>query len=136
MATQSGRYIDSDELDRRFGTANIDEWSDKDGDGVRLDAAVADAIAWAEDHLDGLFASYIYNIPFSPVPVEVKYWAQTFAASWLYESRGLRENARDDEDSIMALRVKAEGEIATHRFQSRNLATTLRAHMPTGPTHA
>ena len=114
----SGRYTSTVLLYRRFGTVNVREWSETEGGMEGNAAAVADAIAWAEDTIDAYFGGSPYAVPFtatgSSLPRNLIEWATVLAGWWLYTKRGLRADDKTG-NQLTALKEAAEAEMARYR---------------------
>jgi phage gp36-like protein len=119
-SSYTGRYTDTATLRRRFGTCNINKWSNSEGGDSADDNAIEDAIRWAEDDIDARFAGSPYTIPFAAsgaaLPRTLKDWANVLAGWYLYTKRGLEEDKSKTGGKLQALKDAAEAEM--RRFAS------------------
>ena len=86
-------YTSQADLITRFGLANITKWSDLDGTGTLNTARVQMACDHADAEINQALRGGGYSIPliFQDAYAEdyVGHIANTIAAFWLYEARGL-----------------------------------------------
>lgn len=119
-----GRYTSTTLLKQRFGTLNVQTYSDTESNGVEDALAEQSAIQWAEDDIDSYFTGWRYTIPFtatgSALPHVLTEWATVLAGCWLYTKRGLRDEKVGGD--LMALEEKTKGEMRMYRTPFRTLA--------------
>lgn len=135
----SSDYCATADINRVFGSANIQRWADMDADGnaTSIAARIAEAIDYASDDIDDRFRRSIYDIPLSyssATPATVTRWAATLAGIWLYESRGVADYNPDTGEGghrLMYLERRVDKEIrATLAGQRELLADATGTDLP------
>lgn len=89
-----GVYISQSDLERRWGTANVRQWSNLDNTTVTANTAnITAAIEWAESEIDNMFRASKFVVPIQPGGSRTTLvgWCTAFAGFHLYGARGLRD---------------------------------------------
>lgn len=113
IAPSGYTYIENADLDLQWGKLNVDKWADadNDGDGAKILARRAWAIARAERYINSRLKGSIYAIPFAATPdtpAEIKDLVVTYAGLYLYSSpRGLVDG-EDTDEAMIEIREQAE----------------------------
>jgi len=92
-------YATATDVNTMFGRSNVRKWADMDGDGFDqvIDAAVTQALTFAEAEVNSRLRGGPYTVPFTDtVPVLVQEATTILAGLRLYEKRGM-----DDENDLM-----------------------------------
>ena len=120
--TLCGAYACDTDIWNVFGQNNIAQWSNMDGGYTQNDARVQAALNWADATIQSLFREYgNYIYPLAPTNegiIIVQYWDAVLAGTWLYESRGLRDED-DLGNHLASLKKRVLAEINDYR--SHNL---------------
>lgn len=84
-------YCTRDDVERRWGVMNVRRWADLDNDDdeLKIRAQIDWAILSATSRIESDFASYIYKLPFNPVPLEVRRHASALAGVELFNCRAM-----------------------------------------------
>ncbi len=84
-------YCTRDDVERRWGVMNVRIWAniDNDDDELKIRAQIDWAILSATSRIESDFASYIYKLPFNPVPLEVRRHAAALAGVELFHCRAM-----------------------------------------------
>lgn len=84
-------YCTRFDVERRWGGVNVQKWADIDSDRNpdKITAQINWAIEYASSRIDADFASYIYKLPFNPIPSEVRKHAAALAGVELFHSRSM-----------------------------------------------
>lgn len=84
-------YCTRQDVERRWGIVNVHVWADLDNDNdeKKIQAQIDWAILSATSRIESDFASYIYKIPFNPVPLEVRRHAAALAGVELFNCRAM-----------------------------------------------
>ena len=135
-----GRYIEQSDIEDQFGKDNVKVWSDLDGTGSLDAARITRSIEYAEDRIDDYFRDDRYQIPLvfaASIPGTVKRWASILAGAWLYQGRGLRDEAAGERIAIMVSgedgRGGVEGDLREYSAGIRKLDAALIQTMPMAP---
>jgi phage gp36-like protein len=82
-----------------FGANNVSQWAnrDNDGDGGKITAAIADALARAETRIDDRLREGPYAIPFTVTPEQVTEITAMLAGVLLYEWRRIVDLAGEEQ---------------------------------------
>lgn len=96
-------YATRSDIESIFGTANVTRWSQLSPAVVTADTdRIARALAVADNTINDLFRGSKYSVPLTgaagSLPVVVVDWAAKIAGVWLYNSRGFKDGATNDED--------------------------------------
>lgn len=121
----AGAYIADVDVNDLWGTINIDDWSDLASTKTRDDARVQRAIDYAEQRVNNRFRHARYAIPFvfnSGIDEVLKYWVAAIAGQWLYQARGLRDEAAGERIAIIISGDKTTGEIGVFQEMGRYVA--------------
>ncbi len=96
------------DIELQFGQTNVTEWASMDGVVVEADvtAKVTEALAAAQDDVDGVLRGGPYTVPFTTVPGPIKRVTSTLAGVWLHRSRGLVNVDGDDPKSLASALTK------------------------------
>ena len=89
----TGRYASLARMENIFGRFNVSVWAKiEDVPTGDVDARIAEAIADADDYIDGqLRGSVVKVLPIVDPPRIITRIASTLAGIWLYETRGVRD---------------------------------------------
>lgn len=79
-------YATYSDLCLAFGKAEVDELADRDRDGNADTGVIADALAFADDHIDGYLRGH-YDLPLAIVPANLKGVACDLARYRLYQDQ-------------------------------------------------
>ena len=101
-------YATKQDLDTRYGIAEIVERSDRDGTGSADTVVVSAALSDADNEIDG-YLSVQYELPMVPVPALVKQIACAIARYRLWEEGASKEVRAGYEDAISTLKRIAAG---------------------------
>lgn len=84
-------YCTRADVERRWGVMNVRMWAnlDNDNDEYKIQAQIDWAILSATSRIESDFASYIYKLPFNPVPLEVRRHASALAGVELFNCRAM-----------------------------------------------
>jgi len=94
-------YATQADLETRFGAAELERLTDRDGTaGGVVAAVVAAALARAEAEIDGYIASRV-TLPLDPVPGTVGAWTCELARYYLHEDR-VPDTVRQRYEDVMA----------------------------------
>ncbi len=101
----AGIYIVESDVDDLWGTSNVTDWSDLNAAKARDENRIQRAIDYAEARINGDFRRLRYAIPFvfaaGITDRVVVWWAAAFAGQWLYQARGLRDEAAGERIAIV-----------------------------------
>lgn len=135
MAT--GNYISTTDIERKFGKENVRRWSALDSEGAEeIDDRQVQAIAVAEAFIDDSFRDGMYVIPFASCPTVIADLCATYAGLWLYENRGMDDDADEDDPlgTMMSARLKrADQDIAAYIKGEKKVTAPLNEDGPTAP---
>lgn len=141
--TTSGRYIDKDDLEDKFGTQNITLWSQLDNALTTADnARIGKAIAWAERYVEERFLKSRYAVPFVSMAdnsmVIIEGWMAKLGGYWLWENRFPRDNTNENNkkaDSVRTAKLDTNHEIDLYLSGMRTLQVQITTSpQPTAPT--
>ncbi len=106
-------YATQQDLIDRFGSAELIELTDRDGQAPdAIDATVvARALTDADETIDGYLQAASIKLPLSSVPALVKRWAIDIARYFLHAQAPTETVRRNYEDALKALRDVAAGKI-------------------------
>lgn len=84
-------YCTRSDVERRWGVVNVSMWADLDNDRdeSKIQAQIDWAILSATSRIESDFASYVYKLPFTPVPLEVRRHAAALAGVELFNCRAM-----------------------------------------------
>lgn len=136
MANPAGTYIGKADLDSEFGESNIITWSNKENTADAADeAAIQDAIDFAEEYIENRFHNSKYAVPFvakSGTLHTVKHWCVRLAGWKLYTARGMRDD--DEDNKLAAIKEEVDAEISSTLAGIRGLKNAvLHTTAPSGP---
>lgn len=101
-------YVTQSELIERFGSDELLQVADRDGDdavdAVVVDAAIADADAMIDSYCRGR-----YSVPFDPVPAEVRKVAADIARYNLWDDQASEEVERRYSNAVAWLKDVSAG---------------------------
>ena len=127
----------SDDLINRWGSRNIQTWSDLSGadaiDTTRVSLACQYGNAERDQHLRGGPYTMPIQVIDAGTELLVRGWAEVFAVHWLYFSRGLLD--KDEQGGKLdQLKKDAVSELHAVRSGARRLNARRRfSPSPTGP---
>lgn len=90
-STTPGAYCTRSDVERRWGTNNVRTWADidNDRDPVKIASQIEWALQNAASRINSDFASFIYVLPFDPIPSEVRMHAAALAGVELFHCRSM-----------------------------------------------
>lgn len=101
-------YATLDALVARAGETEVLQVADRDQDGVADADVIAEALANADNTIDGYIASQ-YSLPLPVTPGLVTTWAVSIARYWLHGNVPPENVVKDYDDAIAALKDVARG---------------------------
>lgn len=92
-----GIYASSAQMQLFAGDTNIATWSSIDNTGAYNDAAVQQALNWADAQINAAFAGSNYAVPLTNASVNgmVNQWGIVLATWYIYSKRGLIDTDKD-----------------------------------------
>ena len=122
------------DLEKRFGTENVQVWSDLDGAGSTDTDRVAEALAIGQAKVRDKFRLGPYAVPFEGSETDlrpIKDLMLVYAGTWLYFARGLQDTAVNER--MQDLSDRADAEIREYFSGRARLGATRAETMPTAP---
>lgn len=104
-------YLTQQELIDRFGSTEITQLADRDGDGVIDQAVIDGAIADADAEIDGYLQSR-YELPLGSVPRVIERIAADLARYFLYDDHATEHVNKRRDDAVKFLKSVSKGEVA------------------------
>lgn len=104
-------YATQQDLDERFGQAELIALADRDGDGVADPGVVDAAITDAGAEMDGYFRAANYSVPVTGTPVVTTRICANLARYNLYTNDAPEQVQRLHDDAIKWLKAVASGQI-------------------------
>lgn len=134
--TPAGLYASICDINDQFGGNNVIAWSDLNNTGEVDDSRIQAALNWADSTIISMFRNYgNYTTPLAPTGTDaliVTRWDAILAGTWLYLSRGLR-----DEDQLgnhlLKMQQQVMDEINDYRSHNK-LNAAQRWPQATAPT--
>lgn len=129
-----GAYIEQEDIEARFGTANVLKWSNLDNTTAEADEArIEVAIEVAEDHVENRFRGGRYAVPFESANglPKVVDWMAKLAGIWLYEHRGLSD---DNAEGNLLSDMKADVEKEIDKYLAGEARLNAELSCPDSPT--
>lgn len=94
-------YCTQSDMEHAFGTNSIDSWADLDGDATKKATRITEAIAIADEEIDGVLRGTQFSNQLAiasaagATPTLIKYISVVLAAVWLYDGQGCRDRDKD-----------------------------------------
>lgn len=130
-------YATADNLNTRFGSTNITKWADLEGDASGVTARITAALAYADACIDQTLRGGGYAVPVqfqanTGTDVMLQDWACVIAGHWLYFSRGLLDEDKQ-QGKIEKLFEEVEKKLASVRAGKLRLDVRRWAPNPNSP---
>lgn len=129
-------YITQADIENKFGTNNVQKWSQLDEESEDVDAArITAAIAYGCEVVENMMRDGRYAVPFLGSCVELKDWCATFAGIWLFMSRGTGAPATaDDAQRFNGMALRAEQDIKSAMTGGKKLPLAMAHPTASVPT--
>jgi len=105
-------YATRTDVENVFGKGNVTKWADVEGENnaTFVTTRVTEALSYADERVDDMLRDGPYVLPLQKTdgttPRTVRDCAAKLAGLWLYESRGIREEADESSPSPLSRMAK------------------------------